>query len=133
VAIHTALNCRLMQRPAAQQPQHHHLLNRPAIPPPWRDTFRQPRTGLAATLAQEPRDRDRIQRTARPGPSIRLALITAMPPKPPQATMRTGCRPVNQRFSRQRFEVLWKRKNRWHNPRHRLVSSAVEKGEHFPR
>jgi hypothetical protein len=77
VAIHPALPSRLMQRATPEQPQQHRLLNRPVIPTPRRDALGQPRTGLAAALTKEPRDRNRVQRATWPRPSICLALITA--------------------------------------------------------
>ena len=134
VAIHVPLNRRLMHGTASQQPQQNDLLNRPAIPAPWRDTFRQPGTGLAAALAKEPGDKNRIQRTRRLRMPVCLARITAVTPKSRQTAMRTGRRPVDHRLTFQSVSMLQKGQNRRHNPRHRPVSCVrVESFENFPR
>jgi hypothetical protein len=134
VAIHAALNCRLMHGTARQKPQQHDLLNRPAVPTPRRDTFRQPRTGLAAALAKEPGDEDRIQRTRRRRTPVHLAPITAVTPKPRQTAMRTGRRPIDRRLSFQKVLMVVKGHNRGHNPLHRPVSFVrVESVDNFPR
>jgi hypothetical protein len=122
VAVHPALIRRLMHRTARQKPQQHHLLNRSAVPTPRRDTFRPSRTGVAADLAKEPRDGDRIQRARRLRTPVRFTGITAMTPKPRQPAMGTGRRSVDHRLLFQKVSMVVKGLNRRHNPLHRPAS-----------
>jgi hypothetical protein len=134
VAAHPAPSRRLMHGTTRQQPQQYDLLNRPAIPALGRDTFRQSRTGLAAALAKEPGDGDRMNRTRRLRTPVCFARITAVPPKPGQTAMRTGRRPIDHGLPFQSVSMLLKGQNRRHNPLHRPVSFVrVESFKNFPR
>jgi len=116
-----------VRRTTHQQQLQHQLLNGPAIPAPGSHALRQTRTRMAATRAEVTWNRDGIERSGSERTSIRLALITAMPPKPGKATMRTSRRTINDGLTLKGVEMLLQRSNCWHNAMHRLVSSEMVK------
>jgi hypothetical protein len=82
---------------------------------------------MAATLAEVTWNRDGIERSGGERTSIRLTLITAMPPKPGKATMRTSRRTINGGLTLKGVKMLLQRSNCWHNAMHGLVSSGMVK------